>query len=88
MGGFESTIDFSRYHDTYEEALRKMIDAKIEGEEIIATPEAPQPKIVNLMDALRRSLDEVSKAKKRPARAEARPRRGKVTKMSSRKRAS
>jgi DNA end-binding protein Ku len=88
MGGFASTIDFSRYHDTYEEALRKMIDAKIEGEEIIATPEAPAPKVVNLMDALRRSLDEVSKAKKRPARAEARPRRGKVTKMSARKRAS
>jgi DNA end-binding protein Ku len=42
MGGFESEIDFSSYHDSYEEALRKMIDAKIEGEEIIATPEARQ----------------------------------------------
>jgi DNA end-binding protein Ku len=88
MGRFESSIDFSRYHDTYEEALRKMIDAKIEGEEIIATPEAPEPKVVNLLDALRKSLDEVSNAKKRPARAETRPRRGKVTKMSARKRAS
>jgi DNA end-binding protein Ku len=88
MGGFESAIDFSRYHDTYEEALRKMIDAKIEGEEIIATPEAPQPKVVNLMDALRKSLEEVSTSKKRPARANARPRRGKVTKIATRKRAS
>ena len=88
MGGFESKIDFSRYHDTYEDALRKMIDAKIEGEEIIATPEAPQPKVVNLMDALRKSLDEVSSAKKRPARAAARPRRGKPAKISTRRRAS
>lgn len=88
MGGFESGIDFSRYHDTYEEALRKMIDAKIEGEEIIATPEAPQPKVVNLMDALRKSLEEVSTSKKRPARADARRRRGKVTKITTRKRAS
>jgi DNA end-binding protein Ku len=89
MGGFDSTIDFSKYRDTYEEALRKLIDAKIEGEEIIATPEAPQPKVVNLMDALRKSLDEVSKAKKRPARpAATKPRRGKLSKFSARKRAS
>jgi DNA end-binding protein Ku len=88
MGGFESAIDFSQYHDTYEDALRKMIDAKIEGEEIIATPEAPQPKVVNLMDALRKSLDEVSKTRKRTARATTKPRSGKVAKLSSRKRAS
>jgi non-homologous end joining protein Ku len=65
-----------------------MIDAKIEGEEIIATPEAPQPKVVNLMDALRKSLDEVSKTRKRTARATTKPRSGKVAKLSSRKRAS
>ena len=88
MGGFDSVIDFSKYHDTYEDALRKMIAAKIDGEEIIATPEAPQPKVVNLMDALRKSLDEVSKTKKRPARAITPPRRGKVSKLSPRKRAS
>ncbi len=88
MGRFESRIDFSKYHDTYEDALRKMIDAKIKGKEIIATPEAPQPKVVNLMDALRKSLDEVSKAKKTPARAATKPRRGKVSKIASRKRAS
>jgi DNA end-binding protein Ku len=88
MGRFESAIDFSQYHDTYEEALRKMIDAKIEGEEIIATPDVPQPRVVNLMDALRKSLDEVSKTKKRPARATTKPRGIKVAKLSSRKRAS
>jgi DNA end-binding protein Ku len=88
MGEFESAIDFSKYHDTYEEALRKMIDAKIEGEEIIATPDVPQPKVVNLMDALRKSLDEVSKSRTRPLRAGAKPRRTQVTKLSSSKRAS
>jgi DNA end-binding protein Ku len=89
IGGFESTIDFSAYHDTYEDALRKMIDAKIEGEEIIATEEEPQPRVVNLMDALRKSLSEVSKEKKRPARATTtKPKRTKVTKFAARKRAS
>ena len=37
---FEGEIDFSKYRDTYEDALRQMIEAKIEGEDIVA------PKIV------------------------------------------
>jgi DNA end-binding protein Ku len=71
IGEFESTIDFSKYHDTYEDALRKMIEAKIRGEEVIATEEEAPPKVVNLMDALRKSLDQVGKGKKRPAKAPA-----------------
>jgi DNA end-binding protein Ku len=71
MGGFEGRLDLSKYPDTYEKALREMIDAKIEGEEVVTTePEAP-PRVVNLMDALRKSLDQVSKEKKRPAKAPA-----------------
>jgi DNA end-binding protein Ku len=71
MASFERTsIDFSKYPDTYEEALRKMIDRKVAGEEIVepAEPEAPA-KVVNLMDALKKSLDEVSAHRKRPAKA-------------------
>jgi DNA end-binding protein Ku len=92
MGGFEQTVDFSEYRDTYEDALRKMIDQKIKGKEIVEPeePEAP-PRVVNLMEALRKSLDRVSTEKKRPARASAasgakKPHR--VTKFASRKRAS
>ena len=64
------------------------IDAKIEGEDIITPAAEPQPRVVNLMDALRKSLNEVSKDKKRPARAATKPRRTKVAKFSARKRAS
>jgi DNA end-binding protein Ku len=71
IGEFESTIDFSKYHDTYEDALRKMIDAKIRGEDVITTEEEAPPKVVNLMDALRKSLDQVGKGKKKPAKAPA-----------------
>jgi len=89
IGGFEKTIDFSQYPDTYEDALQKMIDAKIKGEEIITPATEPQPRVVNLMDALRKSLNEVSKDKKRPARAATtKPRRTKVAKFAARKRAS
>jgi DNA end-binding protein Ku len=70
MGGFEQTIDFAKCRDSYEDALRKMIDKKIAGKEIVETEEPDEaPRVVNLMDALRKSLDQVSGAKKKPARA-------------------
>jgi len=90
IGGFEDRVDFSKYPDTYEEALREMVDAKIKGREIITTEEpVERPKVVNLMDALRKSLDEASRAKKRPAKAPAAPkRRGAKAARPSRRRAS
>ena len=91
MASFERTaIDFSKYPDTYEESLKKMIERKIAGEEIVepAEPKGP-PKVVNLMDALRKSLDEAGARRKRPARATmARGRKpARVTKLAARKRA-
>ena len=38
------------------------------GEEIVAGPEEEAPKVVNLMEALRQSLDRVSSDKKKAAR--------------------
>jgi len=66
---FEQPLDLADYKDEYREGLQRIIDAKIAGEEIVAaSPEAP-PKVVNLMDALRKSLDTVSAKKKQPAKA-------------------
>ena len=66
---FDGPLDLASYTDEYREGLQAIIDAKIAGQEIVApSPEAP-PKVVNLMDALRKSLDTVSVTKKRPAKA-------------------
>jgi DNA end-binding protein Ku len=66
---FSAPLDLSDYKDEYREGLQRIIDAKIAGEEIVApTLEAP-PKVVNLMEALKRSLDTVSASKKKPAKA-------------------
>jgi DNA end-binding protein Ku len=66
---FSAPLDLSDYKDEYREGLQRIIDAKIAGEEIVApTLEAP-PKVVNLMDALKKSLDAVSATKKKPAKA-------------------
>ncbi len=70
IGSFESEGDLTQYRDDYQDELRKIIDAKIAGEEIVTPQEEAPPKVVNLMDALRQSLDRVSTTKKRTARIE------------------
>jgi DNA end-binding protein Ku len=66
---FEQPLNLSDYKDEYREGLQRIIDAKIAGEEVVATAADAPPKVVNLMDALRKSLDAVSAGKKKPAKA-------------------
>ncbi|MPY91126.1 MAG: Ku protein [Luteitalea sp.] len=85
ISSFEATLDLGQFRDEYEEELRRIIDAKISGEEVVAAPEETPAKVVNLMDALRKSLNQVSDTQKRTAKAElAKPR---ATRTAPRKRA-
>lgn len=66
---FEGPLNLKDYRDEYKDGLRRIIDAKVAGEEIVAEePQEPQ-KVVDLMEALRRSLDSVSVNRKRPVKA-------------------
>ena len=71
ISNFEGELDLADYRDEYQEELQRIIDAKIAGEEVVATEEQTPPKVVNLMDALRQSLDRVNTVKKKPAKVEA-----------------
>jgi DNA end-binding protein Ku len=73
MATFEGTVDLQEYRDDYQVGLREIIDAKIEGREIVAPEIEAPPKVVNLMDALRRSLDTISGGKKTAAPASRAP---------------
>ena len=68
IGNFESEGDLTQYQDDYQIELRKIIEAKIAGEEIVAPKDEAPPKVVNLMEALRQSLERVSSTKKQTAR--------------------
>jgi len=68
IGNFEGNLNLEEYRDEYQEELQRIIDAKIAGEEVVATAEETPPKVVNLMDALRQSLDRVSTGKKKTAK--------------------
>lgn len=86
IGSFESEGDLSQYRDDYQAELRRIIDAKIAGEEVVQTADEAPPKVVNLMDALRESLERVSADKKRAAKI-ARPAAVRESRTPARKRA-
>ncbi len=65
---FEGELNLSDYKDEYQEGLKQIIDAKVAGEEFVAPTEEAPPKVVDLMEALRRSLDQVSTGKKKTAK--------------------
>ena len=46
-----------KYHDTYRDNLRKMIEARIEGHKVVATPEPHVAPVIDIMDALKKSLE-------------------------------
>jgi DNA end-binding protein Ku len=75
IGTFAGELEFDSYRDDYQIGLREIIDAKIEGREIAVPEVEAPPKVVNLMDALRKSLDTISATARKPApvRAEGRP---------------
>ena len=55
-------FDYSKYHDVYKEKLTKLIQMKIEGKEVVQIRDPEEPKIINLMEALKRSVAEAQAA--------------------------
>jgi len=57
------------YRDEVQERIRGVIQRKVEGEEVtITAEEEPQAQVIDLMEALRRSLGSASSAPARPTR--------------------
>ncbi len=52
-----------KYHDTYRANLQEMIKAKVEGHRVVETPTSHVAPVIDIMEALKRSLEQ----KKKPA---------------------
>jgi DNA end-binding protein Ku len=74
-------FDPSEFKDNYQEALLELVKAKIKGQEPVIAKAPERGKVVNLMDALKRSLDE-GEARKPPARSQ--PRKAPAAKQPAR----
>ena len=55
------SFDPQRYHDEYQAALKKLIDARVAGAPLPAPPSERGEKIVDLMEALRASVEATKK---------------------------
>jgi DNA end-binding protein Ku len=74
-------FDLSKFEDAYEVALKALVDAKVNNMPAPVEEEPrPQPgKVINLMDALRKSIGADTQVGKKPPRSEKEaPQKGKI----------
>ena len=64
-----------KYHDTFRDNLLAMIEAKKAGHEVVETPAPQESKVVDILEALKRSLELVKKPPVSEAVADAAPRK-------------
>jgi DNA end-binding protein Ku len=63
IASLEAEFEPEKYKDAYRENLQKMIEAKIDGRNVVETPEQKVAPVIDIMEALKRSLAE----KRKPA---------------------
>ncbi len=51
--------DYSSYKDSYQQRLTELIASKVEGKKLVKPPETEAPTIINLMDALKASIEQI-----------------------------
>jgi DNA end-binding protein Ku len=67
----DDELDLTEQSDAYTDRVRELIEAKVQGKQLVTPTPVEEPPIVNIMDALKRSMKEAGSAKK--ARAQSRP---------------
>jgi DNA end-binding protein Ku len=58
IASLEADFEPAKYHDAFRDNVRKMIDAKVEGRDVVAAPVAQAAPVIDIMEALKRSLAE------------------------------
>ena len=49
-------FEFSKYKDDYIEKLTHLIQFKVDGKEVVQVSNPEEPKVINLMEALKKSV--------------------------------
>jgi DNA end-binding protein Ku len=63
ISSLEAEFEPQKYHDTYRDNLQQMIEAKIEGKKVVEIPTPQVTPVIDIMEALKKSLAE----KRKPA---------------------
>ncbi len=70
----QKPFDPEEYKDHYRGALEQLIEAKLEGREMVTAPAAKETKVIDLADALRKSVEAAKKGKPKAAARSRAPR--------------
>ena len=65
IGNLSAKFEPDKYTDEYRQALREIIDARIAGKEVVTQPEIPETNVIDLMEALKASLEKTEKKTKK-----------------------
>ena len=68
IASMATPFDPAQYKDEYQQRLRELIEQKIAGKEIVAASPEPQNNVINLMDALKASIEQTKPTKEKPKR--------------------
>jgi len=72
IDNLSAKFDASKYTDEYRAALKKIIDDRIAGKQVVVSPDMPETNVIDLMEALKASVKETEKkTKKAPAKKRA-----------------
>lgn len=63
INSMDTPFDPSQYKDEYQEKLRELIETKISGKEIVAAEPESDGKVIDLMEALKASVENAKKDK-------------------------
>jgi DNA end-binding protein Ku len=72
-------FDLKNYHDEFQARLKQLIEAKQKGKEVAAAPVPHRAPVIDIMAALKKSLETTSRTTKRGTRASAGPTKGRRT---------
>lgn len=72
-------FDPTKYRDEYRESLKEFIESKIEGEEFHVSAEMPKANIIDLMDALKASIEATKAQKTKGAKGKAKSKKRTAT---------
>jgi DNA end-binding protein Ku len=83
----EGPFDTSQFTDRYEDALRELVAEKEKGHKIATVKEPKEAEVIDLMDALKRSLGQAGERRKPAARSKAAAKKTAPKKTAAKKRA-
>lgn len=63
----QKSFDYGDYQDRYRQKVANLLEAKRKGQDVVAPEEEEELEVINLMDALKRSVDRVGDARSRKA---------------------